>query len=692
MLGPGYQPVLAFKGSAGEVRQVDGRLRDTTGEDFAANNFPQSVGLKTDYYDRAMDLAVTLTKASFTFEITGHSLSGGMASAASAVTGVKATTFNAPGLHPQTARRFAQENPGTQLFDVKDRITAYVVQGELLNDGVQDNFSRLDVVRRELLGGTLKEVSELLHELPQGRALLQQQLNKHVPRHAHSTVNAFVQTLAEGNTRQLLKDLPLAAGAVQPLLLPKTHAKPNDPSAITDRTRAMSLQELTQIATPVLITLRSMSAAAHAGHEVGEVAAASGRVIAAGMDKAGDAMQATRSLAGAASAIRHRVAGEGARRVVAVTGEGMADAREAIGQVSAGIDHAQGNAQQTAGRWGAGLLRSAASLLPSTKAQAWLGERADALEGAGERAHRANQAQAAQARSEARTDAAAIRDQAEIVTLETVRVTVTLAEARSRAWQQGGEQANRNTDAVAQAYAKVTGQMPVAYAGAAAASVGGATAVLQGYPMLASMAALKDNAVAAGGEAFQRHLMTETMVPSLDARIQQLEGAAKRQLQGIPEATQQSPADRSAEKAADPRAAAHPSHVLHQDVQQLVDGLYAKAGLPLPDQHLQQFSACMLLKCQEHNMPHVGAMTYVGDASGGKLVSHEISAQHFPPHNAFVDVQAALQTQPHDSYRQLNQLLQQQEIAAQLERDQQAKRESERLQNPGPQAPGAVMG
>lgn len=269
---------------------------------------------------------------------------------------------------------------------------------------------------------------------------------------------------------------------------------------------------------------------------------------------------------------------------------------------------------------------------------------------------------------------------------------MTLAEARSRAWQQGGEQANRNTDAVAQAYAKVTGQMPVAYAGAAAASVGGATAVLQGYPMLASMAALKDNAVAAGGEAFQRHLMTETMVPSLDARIQQLEGAAKRQLQGIPEATQQSPADRSAEKAADPRAAAHPSHGLHQDVQQLVDGMYAKAGLPLPDQHLQQFSACMLLKCQEHNMPHVGAMTYVGDASGGKLVSHEISAQHFPPHNAFVDVQAALQTQPHDSYRQLNQLLQQQEIAAQLERDQQAKRESERLQNPGPQAPGAVMG
>ncbi|AJQ87255.1 hypothetical protein ACQR5V_16765 [Xanthomonas oryzae pv. oryzicola] len=41
VLGPGYKPTIAFKGSAGQVLTPHG-LRDTTSEDFIANNFPQS--------------------------------------------------------------------------------------------------------------------------------------------------------------------------------------------------------------------------------------------------------------------------------------------------------------------------------------------------------------------------------------------------------------------------------------------------------------------------------------------------------------------------------------------------------------------------------------------------------------------------------------------------------------------------
>src|ERR1700761_4002220 len=59
VLGPGYEPVVAFKGSSGEVK-APGGTRDTTQEDFLANNFPQSVGMETDYYDRAMRLAKDL--------------------------------------------------------------------------------------------------------------------------------------------------------------------------------------------------------------------------------------------------------------------------------------------------------------------------------------------------------------------------------------------------------------------------------------------------------------------------------------------------------------------------------------------------------------------------------------------------------------------------------------------------------
>lgn len=172
------------------------------------------------------------------------------------------------------------------------------------------------------------------------------------------------------------------------------------------------------------------------------------------------------------SKVPTQVAEVGARHTVEALGEGAAAAREGIGEMAAGIDAAQGKTQQTAGRWGAGLLRSAANLLPSGKAQEWLGEQADKWEGAGERAHRENIAEAAQARADAKVDAAAIREQAEIVTLATVRVTVTMAEARSRVWQEGGERANRTTDAIAQTYANVTGQAPVVYAGMAAAGAG----------------------------------------------------------------------------------------------------------------------------------------------------------------------------------------------------------------------------
>jgi len=148
VLGPGYKPTASFKGSAGEVLTPNG-LRDTSKEDFLANNFPQSIGLETDYYDRAMRLARALKNGNLDFENTGHSLGGGLASAASAIGGAPATTFNAAGLHPLTAKRFAEQN-GLLVYDVQPRITAYQVQNELLNDGIQNNLHTLDEARRTL--------------------------------------------------------------------------------------------------------------------------------------------------------------------------------------------------------------------------------------------------------------------------------------------------------------------------------------------------------------------------------------------------------------------------------------------------------------------------------------------------------------------------------------------------------------
>ena len=77
---------MVFKGSTGEIIE-NGQRRDTTLEDFLGNNLPQSLGLRTDYYDRAMDLATELRKRGIDFDLAGHSLGGGMASAAAAKSG-----------------------------------------------------------------------------------------------------------------------------------------------------------------------------------------------------------------------------------------------------------------------------------------------------------------------------------------------------------------------------------------------------------------------------------------------------------------------------------------------------------------------------------------------------------------------------------------------------------------------------
>lgn len=59
LVGRHQKPVVVAKGSAGQVL-ADGELRNTKPEDFLANNFPQSVGMQTDYYDRSMNLATVL--------------------------------------------------------------------------------------------------------------------------------------------------------------------------------------------------------------------------------------------------------------------------------------------------------------------------------------------------------------------------------------------------------------------------------------------------------------------------------------------------------------------------------------------------------------------------------------------------------------------------------------------------------
>ena len=135
VFGPDAQPVLSFRGSV-------------TQEDWT-NNALQGLGQEAPHYSRAMELATAVNRTTGgEFEVTGHSLGGGLASAAAAVTGVDATLFNAAGLHASTAARFIEAQGGT-VFDIDSTTTTWQVQGDVLTE-VQASAAELnpDVAQR----------------------------------------------------------------------------------------------------------------------------------------------------------------------------------------------------------------------------------------------------------------------------------------------------------------------------------------------------------------------------------------------------------------------------------------------------------------------------------------------------------------------------------------------------------------
>lgn len=128
--GPDY--VVSFRGT-------------TDGSDWKANA-QQGVGLPSDQYSRALLLARAIgrhPKAQVT--ITGHSLGGGLASAAALASGRDAQTFNAAGLSDATIRQAQSIRGDTPA----PKIAAFYVRGEILS-AIQDGGDR---VAGAILGG-----------------------------------------------------------------------------------------------------------------------------------------------------------------------------------------------------------------------------------------------------------------------------------------------------------------------------------------------------------------------------------------------------------------------------------------------------------------------------------------------------------------------------------------------------------
>lgn len=119
--------VLTFAGTQG------GSLADW------ANNIAQAFGEDAPQYDHAMAIGKALSSPSVTgltasnTYITGHSLGGGLASAASMASGFHAYTFNAAGLHPETVKDYP-----TNCANAAALVTAYQVDFDILTWGQYD--------------------------------------------------------------------------------------------------------------------------------------------------------------------------------------------------------------------------------------------------------------------------------------------------------------------------------------------------------------------------------------------------------------------------------------------------------------------------------------------------------------------------------------------------------------------------
>ncbi|MCL6270747.1 FG-GAP-like repeat-containing protein [Sansalvadorimonas sp. 2012CJ34-2] len=116
---------VAYAGTDFNFSDIKGLLKD-----FKAN-LKQALGIKSDQYTQGVELAVKLER--FNPTLVGHSLGGGIASAAGAVTGLETVTVNAAGVNRYTLDRFANERK-IKIGNTFNNIRAYSNSGDVLTN------------------------------------------------------------------------------------------------------------------------------------------------------------------------------------------------------------------------------------------------------------------------------------------------------------------------------------------------------------------------------------------------------------------------------------------------------------------------------------------------------------------------------------------------------------------------------
>jgi len=99
----------------------------------------QGLGLNTSQYIQAATVAKQMNREfGDKLKITGHSLGGGLATLAAAITNREATTFNSAGLHRNTLNHHQIDSNDFKEYAERGHIIRCVVKGEILN-AIQDH-------------------------------------------------------------------------------------------------------------------------------------------------------------------------------------------------------------------------------------------------------------------------------------------------------------------------------------------------------------------------------------------------------------------------------------------------------------------------------------------------------------------------------------------------------------------------
>lgn len=661
VFGEGAKPVVVYKGSTGEIIDPSapkGR-RESGGEDFL-NNGQQGIGMRSDYYDRAMRLATTIEReVPGGFEIAGHSLGGGMASAASAVTGARATTFNAAGLHPDTPARYAKDN-GLPTFNPQQTVHTYQTSGEVLND-VQNGMQRLNEQQRHAYGLLANEASMLMRE-PLMQAKVAEKMREMLPPGAQTAAAQFVEQLATKPGYEALRDIPVAAGRMELVLDPKTR---DAQERLVDRARTDAPSQVAELAGPLSKVLHSAAHGMHNGRVVGEVVEKGGATAAHVLDRTGDAVEQVARVQGM---VVGKVVDMGSTTLqvsAKATTTVYAQGRELTGMIESTAHRVESRAQSgilSVASWGAGKLGF-------DNVARDLDSRADAV-------HAAGQARATAATRDAREDADAARTAGQRTAESIDRDGQWVAGKLQNGYATAGAYVDQGYDFAAHHIKNTTAQAPAVFA-----SVGGAVAGLRGAAATYVPTALTpqnvgniietkrlvENIGPAFGEAVQRHGMKETVIPSLDAELIKQEAQARALLEQHERI--QHPAEKHAAVAPEPSTLVvgindpgHRQYHMFQGAQAGVHGIDA-AHNRVPDLQSDQLAGALAAKATQEGLERIERVVLSEDRTRVFAVdTQDLTSVH--RHLAQVDVVAGRQQPLSVSTEQVAEVNRQQERAA----------------------------